>query len=172
MAKLTGKIKAAFLARMKRGKALKARGGSPAAKLTKSDKRAQKKNVKRRALAIRKEKAFKKQRDQQHRNTRKRRNPTVAKKRSSSKKSRFAIPSVVKKAAAGIGLATIATVIVSQFAPQAAPIVRPIAAFAGGGVVGVISDIFISGGGLLGSLLGGFGLGGQQGVDNGLRQSV
>jgi len=150
MAKLKGKAKAAFLRRMKAGR-----------KAAKSVKKA----------IVKRTKSHKKARKQQPIKTRKRTKSIVAKKRSPSKKSRFAIPSIVKKAAAGIGLATIATVIVSQFAPQAAPIVRPIAAFAGGGVVGVISDIFISGGGLLTGLLGNLGLG-QQGVDNGLRQSV
>jgi len=81
----------------------------------------------------------------------------MARKKRSSRKSRFGIPSIAKKAAAGIGLATIASVIVSNFAPQAAPIVRPVAAFAGGGITGVIADMLLSGGGILGGLFGGGG---------------
>jgi len=159
MAKLTGKAKAAFLARMNKGR-IKAGLKKIGSKATKKVRKA----------IVKHTKSVKKHRNTQHRNTSKRRKTIVAKKGSSKKKSRFAIPSIVKKAAAGIGLATIATVIVNQFAPQAAPIVRPIAAFAGGGVVGVISDIFLSGG--LGNILGSFGLGGQVGVDSGVKQSV
>jgi len=78
------------------------------------------------------------------------------KKRSSGSRSKFQIPSIVKKAAAGIGLATIAVTIVSQVAPQAAPIVRPIAAFIGGGLPGTVADLLLSGGaGFLGSIFGG-----------------
>jgi len=129
MAKLKGAKKAAFLRRM-------AAGRRKAAKVVK--------------------RVTKRRRKPQRTNTPKRRRKTVAKKRSSPRKSRFGIPSVVKKAAAGIGLATIATVVVAQVAPQAAPIVRPIAAFAGGGVVGVIADLVLSGGaGFLGNIFGG-----------------
>jgi len=79
----------------------------------------------------------------------------MAKKKSRSRsKSRFGVPSIVKKAAAGVGLATIAAVVVNQFAPQASPIVQPIAAFVGGGPVGLIANFLISGGGILGNLFG------------------
>jgi len=159
MAKLTGKAKAAFLKRINKGRIKK---GLKAIKSKTSRKTSKKSGPKR-------SNPSKKSRNQQPIKTRKRSKNTVAKKGGTKKKSRFQIPSVVKKAAAGIGLATIATVIVNQFAPQAAPIVRPIAAFAGGGVVGVISDIFLSGGGILGNLFGGFGNGTQV---NGMKQEV
>jgi len=142
MAKLKGKKKAAFLARMKRGR------------LAKAAKRVTKKV---RAAAPKRRKSGKKRRKTQSTNTPKRRRSTVAKKRrGSSKSSKFGIPSVVKKVAAGVGLATIATVLVAQVAPQAAPIVRPIAAFIGGGIPGVIGDLLLSGGaGFLGNIFGG-----------------
>jgi len=141
MAKLKGKKKAAFLARMKRGR------------LAKAAKRVTKKVSK---IRSRKRKSAPKRRKTQSTNTPKRRRSTVAKKRRSSSKSKFGIPSVVKKVAAGIGLATIATVLVAQVAPQAAPIVRPIAAFIGGGIPGVIGDLVLSGGaGFLGNIFGG-----------------
>jgi len=136
MAKLKGKAKAAFLRRM-------AAGRRKAAKVVK------KVRTKRRKTAPKRRKA-------QSTNTRKKRRNTVAKKRGSPRKSKFGIPSIVKKAAAGIGLATIAVTIVSQVAPQAAPIVRPIAAFIGGGLPGVVSDLILSGGaGFLGNIFGG-----------------
>jgi len=100
----------------------------------------------------------KKRKSQPIRRSRPKRKTSMAKKRRSTK-SRFGIPSIAKKAAAGIGLATIATVLVGQFAPQAAPIVRPIAAFAGGGITGVVADLLLSGGGLLSGLFGGGGQG-------------
>jgi len=149
MAKLKGKAKAKFLARMKKGR------------LAKAAKRVTKKVSK---IRSRKPKSAPKRRKQQRIRTRKNKSSTVAKKRSSSRKSKFSIPSVVKKAAAGIGLATIATVVVSQVAPQAAPIVRPIAAFIGGGITGTIADLILSGGaGFLGQIFGGQTAGGNGG---------
>jgi len=143
MAKLKGKKKAAFLARMKRGR------------LAKAAKRVTKKVSK---VRSRKRKSAPKRRKSQP--IKRRRNTSTSsmakKRRGGSRKSKFGIPSVVKKAAAGIGLATIATVVISQVAPSAAPIIRPIAAFAGGGIVGVISDLVLSGGaGFLGNIFGG-----------------
>jgi len=139
--KLKGKAKAKFLARMKKGR------------LAKAAKRVTKKVSK---IGSRKRKSGKKKRKTQSTNTPKRRRSTVAKKKRASSKSKFGIPSVVKKVAAGVGLATIATVLVAQVAPQAAPIVRPIAAFIGGGIPGVIGDLLLSGGaGFLGNIFGG-----------------
>jgi len=136
MAKLKGKKKAAFLRRMAAGRK-KAASAKPRRKTSK------KSGPKRRKAQPIKRKSNK-------------RKTSMAKKKGGSRrKNRFGIPSIAKKAATGIGLATIATVLVSQFAPSAAPIVRPIAAFAGGGVVGVVADLFLSGGGILSGLLGG-----------------
>jgi len=136
LAKLKGKAKAAFLRRM-------AAGRRKAKSVLTRRKTSKKSRSKRRISQPIKRKSNK-------------RKPSMAKKRRSSKRSRFGIPSVAKKAATGIGLATIATVLVGQFAPQAAPIVRPIAAFAGGGITGVVADLLLSGGGgILGGLFGG-----------------
>jgi len=136
MGKLTGKKKAAFLARMKKGRLAKL-----AKKIRKTSKKSGPKRRKSQGL---KRKSFS--------------NKSMAKKKSKSKsKSRFAVPSIVKKAAAGIGLATIATVVVNQVAPQAGPIVSPIAAFVGGGPVGLVANFLISGTGILGNLFGGGG---------------
>jgi len=133
MAKLTGKKKAAFLARMKKGRLAKL-----AKKIRKTSK-----------------KTGPKQRKSQGLKRKPSPSKSMAKKKSKSRsKSRFAVPSIVKKAAAGIGLATIATVIVAQVAPQASPIVRPIAAFVGGGPVGLIADFVINGTGFLSNLFG------------------
>lgn len=64
---------------------------------------------------------------------------------------------IVKKAAAGIGIATIGVTILSLVAPQIAanPIVRPALAFLGGGIPGVVASIFLQGGAQLGNLFGG-----------------
>jgi len=72
---------------------------------------------------------------------------------------------VIKKAATGIGIATIGVTIISLLAPQIAanPIIRPALAFIGGGVPGVIAQVFLSGGASLGSLFGGGGSSGGGG---------
>jgi len=72
---------------------------------------------------------------------------------------------VVRKAATGIGIATIGVTILSLVAPGIAanPIVRPALAFLGGGVPGVVASIFLQGGASLGNLFGGGGNGGGGG---------
>ncbi len=145
--KLTGKAKAAFLRRMKKGR----RNARTVKRIVKKFKRVKRSNAAKVGNKRRKSQPIKRKPNKTK--------TRMAKKRGSSKRSKFGIPSIVKKAAAGVGLATIAAVVVSQIAPQAAPIVRPIAAFAGGGVVGVFADILLSGGGLLGNLFGGGGSG-------------
>lgn len=153
MAKLKGKAKAAFLKRINKGRLKKGLKTIKAKTSRKSNKKPGPKQPK----------PSKSRRISQGRNTTKKRRSTVAKKRRAPSKSKFGIPSIVKKAAAGIGLATIATVVVSQVAPQAAPIVRPIAAFIGGGLPGTVADLLLSGGaGFLGNLFGGGSTGGQE----------
>lgn len=66
-----------------------------------------------------------------------------------------------KKAAAGVGGATIAAMLAANFAPQFAPMARLGGAYFGGGVEGVIADVVVSGG--LGNLLGGGGGGNGSG---------
>ena len=69
------------------------------------------------------------------------------------------IPSVLKKVAVGVGAAALAGMAVSIIAPQFAPIARPIAALAAGGIPGVAGELLINQG-LLGNITGMFGGGG------------
>jgi len=64
----------------------------------------------------------------------------------------------VGKVAMGIGAGTITATAVSLVAPQFAPIARPIGAFLAGGPIGLVADLFLSGG--LGPLTSMFGFGG------------
>jgi hypothetical protein len=73
------------------------------------------------------------------------------------------IPKVVKKAAAGLGLATIAAMVVGVFAPQYVPIVKPIAAYVGGGIEGIAAEVIIDHG-LLNQITGMFGFGNGGGM--------
>ena len=66
------------------------------------------------------------------------------------------IPSVVKKAAIGLGAAQIAALAVSYIAPQFAGIVKTVAALAAGGIPGVAAELVLDqGGGIFTTLLGG-----------------
>jgi len=93
----------------------------------------------------------------------KRRSKTVAKRRSSPrKKSGFGkIPLInnptFRKAATGIGVATLGATVLGLVLPQLAnqPLVKPILALAGGGVPGVVAQFLVQGGGNIGNLLGG-----------------
>ena len=69
------------------------------------------------------------------------------------------IPSVIKKVAIGVGAAALAGMAVSIVAPQFAPIARPIAALAAGGIPGVAGELLINQG-LLGYITSVFGGGG------------
>ena len=74
------------------------------------------------------------------------------------------IPSVIKKVAVGVGAASLAGLAVGFIAPQFAPIARPIAALAAGGIPGVAGELLLNQG-LLGSSTGMFG--GAPNVQNG-----
>jgi len=69
------------------------------------------------------------------------------------------IPSVVKKAAIGLGAAQIAALAVGFIAPQFAGIAKPVAALAAGGVPGVAAELILDQG-ILGNITGMFGGGG------------
>ena len=69
------------------------------------------------------------------------------------------VPSLLKKVAIGLGAATIAGMAVGIVAPQFAPIARPIAALAAGGVPGVAGELLLNQG-LLSNITGMFGMGG------------
>jgi len=73
-----------------------------------------------------------------------------------------------KKAAAGVGVATLGVAVLGLVLPQIAnqPLVRPILALAGGGVPGVVAQFLVQGGGNLGNILGG-GNGGSGGFTPG-----
>jgi len=149
MAKLKGAAKRKFLARMAAGRRKAASRKSPKRK-TRTSKRSPSRKA----------------------NKPKRRSPSVAKKRSSSKQSFSSkIPLInnptFKKAATGIGVATLGATILGLVVPQLAnqPLVKPILALAGGGVPGVVAQFLVQGGGNLGSLFGG-GNGGNGGGNN------
>jgi len=170
MAKLTGKKKAAFLRRMNKGriKAGLKKIGSKAARLTKSDKRAQKKNVKRRALALRRIASRIKsarrlnrsigRRKSQPIKRRKRSNNPVAKKKRAVSRSRGIFDKItknkfVKGAALGLGGGALAIQISDRFAPQFSGIAQPLGAFVFGGPIGLVASVLLQGG--LGFLTGG-----------------
>ena len=69
------------------------------------------------------------------------------------------IPSVVKKAAIGLGAAQIAALAVGFIAPQFAGIAKPVAALAAGGVPGVAAELILDQG-ILSNITGMFGGGG------------
>jgi hypothetical protein len=69
------------------------------------------------------------------------------------------IPSVIKKVAVGVGAAALAGMAVSVIAPQFAPIARPIAALAAGGIPGIAGELLINQG-LIGNITNMFGVGG------------
>lgn len=72
-----------------------------------------------------------------------------------------------KKAATGIGIATLGVAAISVIAPQIAqnPIIKPALAFLGGGIPGIAAQLFVGGG--LGSLTGIFGGNGGSGQISG-----
>jgi hypothetical protein len=74
------------------------------------------------------------------------------------------IPSVLKKVAVGVGAASLAGLALNFVAPQFAPIARPIAALAAGGIPGVAGELLLNQG-LLGNITGMFG--GAPNVQNG-----
>lgn len=78
------------------------------------------------------------------------------------------IPSVIKKVAVGVGAASLAGLAIGFVAPQFAPIARPIAALAAGGIPGVAGELLLNQG-LLGNITGMFGGGmNQQRLASGL----
>lgn len=73
-----------------------------------------------------------------------------------------------KKAATGIGIATLGVTILSLVLPSIArqPLVKPILALIGGGVPGVVAQFLIQGGGGLSNILGGGATGTNGAVTN------
>jgi hypothetical protein len=140
VAKLTGAKKAAFLKRMAKGRAAKSgKKAGPKRKVI----------VKKRTKSVK----VKSKRKSTKRNTMAK-NKRFARARKTGSKV-FGNP-LLKKAMIGIGAATLAGTVVNMVAPQFAPIAKPIAAFATGGVVGAAASLILSPDGL-GSITGLFG---------------
>ena len=140
MAKLTGAKKAAFLKRMAKGRAAKSgKKAGPKRKVI-AKKRTKSVTVKRKSVSKKSNTMAK--------------NKRFARARKTGSKV-FGNP-LLKKAMIGIGAATLAGTVVNMVAPQFAPIAKPIAAFATGGVVGAAASLILSPDGL-GSITGLFG---------------
>ncbi len=140
MAKLTGAKKAAFLKRMAKGRATKS-GKIP--------------GPKRKVIAKKRTKSVKvkSKRKSTKRNTMAKRKSTRRFSRARSTGGKIFGSPLLKKAMVGIGAATLAGTVVNMVAPQFAPIAKPIAAFATGGVVGAAASLILSPDGL-GSITG------------------
>jgi len=153
MAKLKGKAKSKFLARMKKGRLAKA-----AKRVTK--------RVRRRSKST---KSGKKRRKSQPIRTRKRRTKTVAKKRRFARArsgfNKITGNKFVRGAVLGLGGGALAIQVTERFAPQFSGIAGPIGAFVMGGPIGLVASLFLQGG------LGGLFSGGQT-AGNGGGQTV
>ena len=135
--KLTGAKKAAFLKRMAKGRAAKS-GKKTAKRVSKNGpKLAKSATVKRKSVSKKSNTMAK--------------NKRFARARKTGSKV-FGNP-LLKKAMIGIGAATLAGTVVNMVAPQFAPIAKPIAAFATGGIVGAAASLILSPDGL-GSITG------------------
>jgi len=161
MAKLKGKKKAAFLARLNKGRikaGLKAIKSKTSRKTSKS-------------AAIKRPKSSRKAGKQQRIKTTKRKTKTVAKRKFTTRvKSGFGSVTknkFVRGAVLGLGGAALVSQVTNRVAPQFSSIASPIGAFIFGGPVGLVASVLLQGG--LGSI---FGFGGQAGVDSGMKQSV
>ena len=164
MAKLHGKAKAEFLARMARGRRKagithKARR-KRIIRTRKSSTRLRKQSRKLIRSTTRRRKTIKQLSRKITKMARRRR--TTHRRRTSSRGIISKIPLVnnpmIRKVATGIGLATIGVGVISLVAPSIAqnPIVRPALAFIGGGIPAVIGQVVLGGG--LGGLTGGNGI--------------
>ena len=144
MAKLTGAKKAAFLRRMAKGRKAAQNKRKPAKK-TSLERTLQRNRINRvRKSATRKRKSTTLKRTRSTTKTMRRKTS----RRSSAKRG---ISSVFKsgllgKAAAGIGAATVMSLIVSNVAPQFTPISNVAGGYLGGGAVGSVAALAVNGG--------------------------
>jgi len=128
---------------------------------------AAKRNIKKAHAAIRRKTKRKSSPKRRKSSTRKvikprKRPKTMAKRRSPSRSSNILgkIPlinnPIFRKAATGIGIATLGVAVLSLVLPQIAnqPLVRPVLALIGGGVPGVVAQFLVQGGGGLRNILG------------------
>ena len=135
MGKLTGKKKAAFLARMAKGR---------------------KKKAAKRAKPVRKTakvKSNSKPKRNMGKKTRRQKAKSFGKKVTSGNIFKTGL---IGKAVLGIGAATVAGLVVNQVAPQFSGIVKPAAAFVAGGPIGGLASVVLSGDGFsaFGSMFG------------------
>jgi len=154
MAKLKGKKKAAFLARMKKGRLAKA--------AKKATRKVKKTIAKRR-------RSSKKARKQQPIKTTKRKTKSVAKgktrRRIESGFGKITKNKFVRGAVLGLGGAALVVQVTDRFAPQFSQFAAPIGAFVFGGPVGLVASVLLQGGfGLFG--------GGSVAGENGMKQQV
>jgi len=134
MAKLTGAKKAAFLRRMAKGRKAAQNKRKPAKKTSV--------RVRKPATGKRKSTPLKRTR---------RTTKTMRRKTSRRSSAKRGISSVFKsgllgKAAAGIGAATVMSLIVSNVAPQFTPISNVAGGYLGGGAVGAVAALAVNGG--------------------------
>lgn len=134
MAKLTGAKKAAFLRRMAKGR-----------------KAAQKKRKPAKKTSVRVRKPATRKRKSTPLKTTRRTTKTMRRKTSRRSSAKRGISSVFKsgllgKAAAGIGAATVMSLIVSNVAPQFTPISNVAGGYLGGGAVGAVAALAVNGG--------------------------
>ena len=97
------------------------------------------------------------------------RNSNKPRKKSNSGLKLPKFPSILKKAAVGLGAATLAGMAVAIIAPQFAGIAKPAAALIAGGIPGIAAELIVDQG-ILGNIMGTFGGGGinQQRLVTGL----
>jgi len=140
LAKLTGKKKLEFLARLNKGRVKKGLSRIKA----KGSKIAPKKQLKRIKTAAKK-------RITRKSNKPRKRSNNVAKKKGSKggrkgKLGNFLTRGTVGKVAAGVGAATLVGFAADRFAPNLSPVVKLGAAFLAGGPLGAISQFLLQGG--------------------------
>ena len=104
-------------------------------------------------------KAYEKSKQKVKRNSSKSKSKSNKPRKRSSGMKMPKVPKIIKKVAIGVGAASLAGMAVGLIAPQFAPIARPIAALAAGGIPGVAGELLINQG-LLGNITGMLGGGG------------
>ena len=143
MAKLKGKAKAAFLARMAKGRRKKAKSAGP--KRTKSQPKRRKPQKVKSNNKPRKSMARKKTRKSSRRQS-------FTKKVTSGG---IFTRGIVGKVVMGVGAAAVTGIALNAFAPQFTQIGKPVAALLAGGPIGAVGQVLLDGG--LGNITGIFG---------------
>jgi len=147
MAKLTGKKKRDFLARMKRGRNKAKSGKKPIVHRRKSQPLRRKPSRPKPTLAKR-------------RRSRRRASVSSGFRRAKSGIGNIFKSGIIKNVSAGIGAGVLTGIVVGAVAPQFSGIAKPVGALLAGGPVGAIASVLLDGG--LGSITGLFGGGVKQ----------